>query len=161
MSIEKETAEITFRNDFLPEEIAELRHELYEIQSRDKDGKKMTVDEIKGLFALKDKKEAITVATTKGNYDNLLTSFEGIQIPYYLVLKEKGIPVRGVVFDGANAIETMYDKNGELLGRMDAISEAISLLENDEEIKALVLLNHFCIRTDIKDMPRLTKKVVI
>ena len=61
----------------------------------------------------------------------------------------------GVVFNGVNLIDTVYDRDGTLMCKNKGAIEAIELLEEDNEMKALVVLNQFAVRDDLENMERM------
>jgi hypothetical protein len=81
-------------------------------------------------------------------------------------LQEKGVPFKRwtdmcdefqaeiFVFDGARTATVFSDREGNALVDMRALRAVIDMLENDEEVRALVYANQQWVETDVSNMFR-------
>lgn len=145
---------IEFKNSFEKEEIDGVVLALTEMEARDFNTKrKIPEKEIRAQ--LEGDMKSVEILLKGKKHDNLLLNLEQIGVPYIIKSIVDDRPISGIVYNGVAKEKLIYDEKGNILGRMDGIVEAISLLEEDEEIRALILLNQFCIRTDLENMPRM------
>ena len=160
MSENKKITRIEFKNDFMEEEGSELVSTLLDFPAlKEENLSRYSKKDIgDALFGKDSKIDSFVFVTKSTEYRSLLDDLELISVPYLIETIDDGIPIDGRIYNGVSTIELIYDKNGNVLGRMDGIIDAINLLENDKEIEALVLLNQFCIRTDVRNMQRMTFK---
>jgi hypothetical protein len=146
---------IKFKNNFETEEIHGLIKALLSMVARDPSTAKIYSAEVLKPMLQDSRRQTIEIGLKNTRFERLLQDFETIGLPYLIVFYKKNSQT-GIVYDGVNRTELKYDNKRNLLGRMDGIIEAIELLENNKEMKALVVLNQFCIRTDVENMPRMT-----
>ena len=147
---------IKFKNEFEQQEINGVVNTLYSIVARDISTKKKYSRTTLKMMLLRDNtKSTIEIGLKNRKFKRLLEDFRTIGLPYLITVYKKGNPLFGTVYNGVTETKIQFDDDGNIVGRMDGILEAIDLLEQDEDMKALILLNHFCIRTDIENMPRM------
>lgn len=156
MSKEKQMTKLTFLNKFYEDEVISLYAYVIDFMRNEKDDEVHSLKKFKADI-LNENNKTITITIKHGeDYGELVSFLKKLAIPYFIKNEEENINSHGEVFDGASCVKTLYDEKENLLGRMDAIIEAIALLEEDKEMQALVLLNQFATRTDIENMTRLT-----
>jgi len=147
---------IKFKNSFQQEEEEGIILALKSLPARDIDGSIYLESEMRhNLFHLENKKDSFTFILKNDRHERLLRDLEKLGLPYLIETLKNGIAVSGVVYNGVNKKSLIYDNEGNILGRMDGITDAIELLEENEDMRALVLLNQFCIRTDVENMQRM------
>ena len=137
-------------------------HHIYALakQARVSDAKGVPIKLRKLMKDLKRKKKKISFHVKRQSIDEIEKTLIFKMIPF--VRKEhyqhKKV-TEGVLFDGVKIIDVIYDKEGTLMCKNKGVIEAIELLEDDQEIKALVVLNQFAIRDDLENIPRLSVPV--
>lgn len=129
-------------------------------KARVSDAKGVPIKLRKLMKDLKRKKKKISFHVKRQSIDEIEKTLIFKMIPF--VRKEhyqhKKV-TEGVLFDGVKIIDVIYDKEGTLMCKNKGVIEAIELLEDDQEIKALVVLNQFAIRDDLENIPRLSVPV--
>ena len=143
------------KNLFFTNEISQLRHDIMELEPLGGDGEAMGVEDVKKLA--EDTSLSLKIFHSSMNPSiEFMKSLNEIGLPYRVESYTGKNIVSSIIFDGVKTYDVMYDKDGFALTRMDAVTEAISLLETDQEIKALVALNQFRVSMDIENLSRLT-----
>ena len=132
---------------------------IYELSKKarvcDAKGEKISLRQL--MKDLKEKNKKIILHVKRRSMDEIEKILIFRNIPF--IRKEHyQVPrvTEGILYNGANMIDIVYDRHGTLMCKNKGVIEAIELLEDDNEMKALVVLNQFAIRDDLENVPRLT-----
>ena len=121
----------------------------------DAKGNKITLRKL--MKDLKKKNQRIVLHVKRQSMDDIEKALVFKMIPF--IRKEHYQYPRvteGVIFNGVSMLDIVYDREGTLMCKNKGVIESIEALEEDNEMKALVILNQFAIRDDLENIPRLT-----
>ena len=83
-----------------------------------------------------------------------------LSIPYKIEDVNDGETTNAKVFDGVRVFTLLF-VGGKEFFPLEVATEVLHMLENNEEIRAIIRLNETIVRSDIENMPRLSKTIDI